>query len=414
MKKPCALAIVVLVMMCVPAGAANQAPGPITNAAEWKDGKPVALPGARRPRVESVFLYRPETNWTYSHHAGITFFKGRFFAIWSNSRKDEDAPGQRVLLATSKNFRKWTEPCPLVDSVTGENGVERVLTAAGFHAHKGTLVAYFGNYGPNKETTRLQAVTTTDGRRWTPVRDIGVPVNPNHPPQKTASGRLIISGNISFPWTDDPAGLHGWHMTGIYPPEMQETIKDDPASFWEVAARQGWPAGLCEGSFYQTDDGVLHMLLRNAMTKGVTYRHRLWLSESRDDGRSWSAPVETEFSDTNAKFHFGRLPDGRFFYVGNPVGRGRTPLVLSLSKDGVRFDDHYILGERSYTQLQPGKAKGGEYGYPHTLIRKGRLYVIVSRKKEGVEVLRLNLSELRKPASEASTRFKPTPAKPTE
>jgi hypothetical protein len=51
--------------------------------------------------------------------------------------------------------------------------VERVLTAAGFHQHNGTLVAYFGNYGPNKETTRLQAVTTTDGEHWSAPRARG-------------------------------------------------------------------------------------------------------------------------------------------------------------------------------------------------------------------------------------------------
>jgi hypothetical protein len=42
-------------------------------------------PKAARPRlaVERAYLYRPETEWTYSHHASITFFKGRFYAILS-------------------------------------------------------------------------------------------------------------------------------------------------------------------------------------------------------------------------------------------------------------------------------------------------------------------------------------------
>ena len=374
-------------------GAQRDSPhSPITNGAQWENNKPVALPGARRPKVESAFLYRPEAEWTYAHHPSLTFFQGRFFALWSNGRKDEDAPGQRVLWSTSPDFKQWSTPRPLVDSMTDSNGVERVLTAAGFHQHAGMLVAYFGNYGPRKETTRLQALTTTDGVHWSAVRDLGLPVNPNHPPQRTASGRLILCGNISFPWTDDPAGLAGWHLTGIYPPSLAATIKDDPASFWEVAQRQGWPAALCEGSFYQTDDRVLHCLLRST---GRQFRHRLWLTESRDDGAAWSAPVETGFSDTDAKFHFGRLPDGRFYYVGNPVGGGRTPLALSLSREGVRFDQHFILGEERYAQRQPGRWKGGEYGYPHTLIHEGHLCVIVSRQKEAVQVLRVALSELR-------------------
>jgi len=364
---------------------------PITNGVEWKNGKPVALLEAKRAKVESVLIYQPTTEWTYSHHPSLTFFKGRFYAIWSNGRQDEDTPGQRVLMASSANFTNWITPHPLVDSTRDEKGVERVLTAAGFHQHDGTLVAYFGNYGPHKETTHLQAVTTADGEHWSAVREVGIPINPNHGPQGTASGRLIISGNISFPWTDDPAGLTGWHMTGIYPASMAAAIKDDPASFRKVSKKQGWNAALCEGSFYQTDDGMLQMLLRDT---GNQNSNRLWLTRSSDNGATWSTPVETQFSNTDTKFHFGRLPDGRFYYVGNPVGSGRTPLVLSLSHDGVKFNQHFILGETHYEQRRKGRWKGGEYGYPHSLIHDGYLYVIVSRQKESVEVLRAALSEL--------------------
>ena len=382
--------------LAVVADPATNAPrrSPITNLAEWKDGAPVALPGARHPKVEGVYLYQPESQWTYSHHSSLTFFQGRFFAIWSNGRTNEDDLGQRVLLSTSEDFNHWTEPRPLVDSIRDDQGTERVLTAAGFHQYQGTLVAYFGNYGLHKERTRLQALTTTNGQTWSAIRDIGVPVYPNHGPQPTRSGRLIISGNISFPWSDDRAGLRGWHMTGIYPASMNSTIKDDPAVFGEVAARQDWPAALCEGSFYQTDDNVLHMLLRNAGQRREPFAHRLWIAESRDDGATWSEPVETEFSDTNAKFHFGRLPDGRFHYFGNPIGKGRTPLVLSLSQDGVRFGEHYIIGVDHYSQRRPGHGKGGEYGYPTSLIHDGWLYVIVSRQKEAVQVLRVRCSQL--------------------
>jgi hypothetical protein len=158
-----------------------------------------------------------------------------------------------------------------------------------------------------------------------------------------------------------------------------------------VAQAQGWPAALCEGSFYQTGDQVLHMLLRNTARGNAS---RLWLTESRDDGTSWSAPVETDFSNTNAKFHFGRLPAGRYYYLGNPVGVGRTPLVLSLGRDGIRFDQHLLLGDTHYTQRRPGAAKGGEYGYPHSIVHDGHLCVIISRQKEAVEVLRVALSEL--------------------
>ncbi len=364
---------------------------PVTNCVEWEGDKPSKLPGVRKPKVESVLIFQPEKEWTYSHHQSITFYQDRFFAMWSNGRQHEDTYGQRVLLSTSADFNHWTTPILLAEPGLDKEGKERVLTAGGFHQHERTLVAYFGDYNYFKNGTRLGAVTKTGGSGWSSIRDIGVPVCPNLGPQRIASGRLIISGNISFPFTDNPSGLSDWKMTGIYPESMVGNIKDDPSEFWIVSKKQGWKANLCEGSFYQTDDGVLHMLLRNT---GESHAGRLWITESSDNGLTWSAPVETDFSDTDAKFHFGRLPDGRFYYVGNPIGKGRIPLVLSLSRDGIRFDQHYILGDTHYEVRWPGNHKGGEYGYPTTIIHDMYLYVIVSRQKENIEVLRVALSEL--------------------
>jgi hypothetical protein len=365
-------------------------------------------PHARRPKlpVERAILYQPDREWTYSHHASITFYKGRFYTIWSNGREHEDYPGQRVLIASAADFHHWTAPEPLVGPLAGQHS-ELVLTAAGFHQHDGTLIAYFGQYEYNAEAiqrgikggrdhqdTRLWAMTTADGRAWSAPLDMQAPIVPNHGPQPTKSGRLIISGNIAFPYSDDPSGLSGWRMTGIYPNDMAATIFDDSEAFWQVQARQGWPAGLCEGAFYQTDDGVLHMLLR---TTGPGYAGRLWATESHDDGATWSAPTEIAFSDNNTKFHLGRLPDGRFYYVGcpDPEPRGaRNPLVLSLSEGGVRFDRHFILADEEYVQRRTGLHKGGLYGYPHTIIHDGCLYTIVSLRKEAVAVLRVALAAL--------------------
>ncbi len=362
-----------------------------------------AATAARLP-VERAWLYRPETAWCYSHHAAITHFNGRFFAIWSNGRQDEDAPGQRVLLSTSADFRTWTAPAPLLDAQPGRWG-ELVLTAAGFHQHAGRLVAYVGQYeyrpeflengrrrmdGNGHAGTTLRAMTTADGVTWDAPRDLGLPMIPNHAPQRLASGRLVISGGISFPYTDDPAGLSGWQMTGLCPPELAAEIADDSEGIYQLRSRLNWPVALCEGSFYQTDDGVLHMLLRSET-------EHLYVSESQDDGATWSAPRESGFSDNATKFHFGRLPDGRFYYVGcpDPAPRyQRSPLVLSLSADGERFDRHFILADTPYPQRADGMHKVGEYGYPVTLIHENALHVIVSRRKEAVEVLRVPLAAL--------------------
>jgi hypothetical protein len=52
-------------------------------------------------------------------------------------------------------------------------------------------------------------------------------------------------------------------------------------------------------------------------------------------------------------------------------------------------------GNSDLSTRQPGRWKGGEYGYPHTMVHDGYLCVIISRQKEAVEVLRVVLTELK-------------------
>ena len=371
---------------------AQDATSPISNNAVWKNGNPESFVGAIHPPVDSVTLFVPgERDWKYSHHQSITDFRNELFAIWASAERDEDSPGQRVMYAY-RNEKGWIQPRILFQPDIDPDGRLRVLTAAGFCEHDGLLVAYAGDYSTDRKSTRLLARTSRDGRIWSPVRDLQVPVCPNHGPQRTASGRLIIAGNTTFPYTDDPSGLSGWKMSGIYPKTM-EPFQDNPSTFWDVAELAHFP-NLCEGSFYQTDDGVLHMLLRSTGKSWPPPSFHLWESQSTDDGATWGKPRETGFSNTDAKVHFGRLPDGRCYSVGNPLGVGRNPLVLAIAQDEVHFDLQFVIGDQHYKRRFDGAAKGGDYSYPHSVVFDGRLHVICARQKEVIEVFSVALTDL--------------------
>ena len=347
--------------------------------------------GLTRLKIERQMIYVPHESWMYSHHASVTYFKGKLIAIWSNGMIDEDAPGQRVVFAVSKDFTHWTAPRELAKPSVYNGDTLNVLTAAGFNQFNDTLVAYYGEYSPHRTNTHLWARTSVDGEHWSDAMDMHVAVNPNHGPQRLKDGRLIISGNFSFPYTDDKSGLKGWKTTSFYADSLYK--EDNPATFYAPAEKSKLPP-LCEGSFFQTDDGIVHMLMR---VTGDGWKGRLWLTESHDNGMSWSFPAETRFTDNDSKFHFGRLPDKRFYYVGIPDTMhhyARTPLILSLSKDGKLFNDDFIIADEPYALKKEGLWKGGQYGYPHTIIQGGYLYIIVSRQKEAVELLRVKLKDL--------------------
>lgn len=358
--------------------------------------------------TERQVIYEPDQDWAYNHHAALAVFGGRLYAMWSSGRRNEDDCGQRVMLSSSEDFVHWSAPRPLVDSQQGQRS-ELVLTAGGFYCREGILRAYFGRYeypfsclreegrlrpeakdDPGHLGTCMGVLSTMDGEHWTAPRLLEVPVVPNHGPQLTRSGRLIVSGGVMYPYSDDPSGEGQFTITGIYGDAFgDQPAYDDSAAIELVSRVREWEAPLlCEGSFFQTDDGVIHMMLRS---NGGW----LWCTESRDDGATYGEPFPTGFSDDGSKFHFGRLPDGRFYGVSNPVtGGGRNPLVLALSRDGENFDTQYILRDEPYDRRFSGMYKGGLYGYPHTVVADGFLYVIYSKRKEAIEITRVPLAAL--------------------
>ena len=350
-------------------------------------------------------VFSPKENASYSHHPSITFFDGRFIAVWSNGKKNEDDLGQCVMMSESYDGLSWFNTRPVITAeMLGDE--TKVLTAAGFHIHGSTLNIYYGSYNYSKsslgegnerpkgdvshENTSLGVISTTDCVNFSVPRDLNIAIIPNHAPQKTNSGRLIISGNVMFPYTDCENGIDGYKISGIYGDAFGESTPcDDSESIHFVREKNGWDANvICEGSFFQTDDNKLHMLLRSNS-------EFLWCSESSDDGKSWSEPYKTDYTDDGSKFHLGRLPDGRFYCVSNSkIKSKRNPLDLFISCDGENFDKHFILRDEQYDMQFLGLHKGGSYGYPHTLIRDGYMYIIYSKQKEAIEVTRISLADL--------------------
>jgi hypothetical protein len=236
-----------------------------------------------------------------------------------------------------------------------------------------------GNWEPGKTyafNVRTELFVSEDqGETWEPAGRIDK-CFPNLRPFATSSGRLIIPGQMAYYYTDDPAGLTGWTFAAI--DGVPSDYCDAPGEFQRFA-RVNKRQEVCEASFFQTDDKVLHMMLR-------TNSSRLAVSESRDDGLTWTRPQMTSFTDCQCRFHFGRLPDGRFVYVGCPKPESkRTPMVVSLSDDGIVFDKHYIIGNEPHEEGRlRGHQKAGRYGYPTYHFFKNFLYVIYSIEKEDI------------------------------
>ncbi len=377
-----------------------------------------AFPRAVKLRVEERLL-KPGVRGgpdapgsAYQHHAQLASDGERLYASFSEGDRDEDQCGQRMMLMTCDDDEglNWSSPRPIVDRQPGRFGYS-IVTGEGVHvAPDGSLTAYAGHYDRGYEDqlmyyaaggngnlgdagfvsysdTHTRIMRSDDrGGAWREVGRIDGFV-PNLGPCPTASGRLILPGNVAFPYTDDPTGRAGWEWAGL--PRLPRGTRDDPEGFILAARRRGDPRDYCEASFFQTDDGVIHMMLR-------TNVQRLAVTRSEDYGATWSEPLLTDYTDCNARHHFGRLPDGRFFGLSTPrPDSPRTPLVLAVSEDGERFDRHFIIGDAPNRLARvPGVHKYGRYGYPQMIVHRGHAYVIYSINKEDIALARFEMDAL--------------------
>lgn len=329
---------------------------------------------ATRLEVEKATIYDPgPTDWQFTHHPSIAFFKGKFYVIFSNGKVGEDEGEQRVQLSESSNFTTWSAPVSLASTTS-----DYVLTPGGlFVANENLMVVYYTRNDNALDLSRpnpnLFAKYTSDGITWSAEVNLGIPIFPSHKPSILSNGKLILTGNRDFYYTNDLTGLSGW-------------TKSNRSNF-----NSGESASLVEGAIIENLDSV-YTIFRDVAGQKI-----LW-QESSKDGINWGVPKKTKFTDNNSKSYLGTLPNGKFYYIGTPdtTSMGaRTPLVLALSNDGFNYNENYILGADYYTKkYTAGRYKTGQFGYPYSMVHDGYLYVIASRMKEKLEVIRVSLSSL--------------------
>ena len=138
---------------------------------------------------------------------------------------------------------------------------------------------------------------------------------------------------------------------------------------WEVAAMplEGSQDNLSEPSEYVGPDGTAHLIFRDQSRSG-----RLRHSVSRDNGRTWSPAVLTNYPDATSKNFSGRLSNGWFYLINNPDPKSRDPLAISFSRDGWTFSSPKMLRTNPPPQRYRGQSKGAaSIQYPHAIEHAG-------------------------------------------
>jgi len=339
------------------------------------------------PSGETITIFKPRAGADQFNNGVVLIpFKGRLYAQWQSSPVDEDSQDTWVAFSTSDEGSRWSKPAVLAPIAPAP----QMHSNGGWWTDGETLVAYIIAWPTGFQSGDggyTDYMLSSDGEHWSSPRRItgtdgeAVPGIIEQDPHVLRSGRIVAAfhtrpGLIVAPFfTDDPLGIKGWRRAN-----MPNLVYEGHSSSRELEP----------SVFLRASCAV--MVFRDQASS-----HRQLASESCDAGETWTSPALTTMPDSRAKQSAGNLPDGRAFLVNAPrAEKLRVPLVITLSRDGRRFDRAWVL--RGEASLQPlrfeGRYKRPGFHYPKSVIWKDHLYVGYATNKEDVELTRVPLSGL--------------------
>lgn len=306
---------------------------------------------ATPPGTKAEFIY--ETAPFPSCHAStITDTPSGPVAAWFGGT-EEKHPDVGIWVSRHDGS-KWSMPVEVANGVQADGKRHPSWNPVLFQAKGGPLLLFY-KVGPSPSRWWGMLIKSTDGgKTWSkPQRLPDSILGPIR-----AKPVLLADGTLLCPSSSEH---DGWRV-------HMEMTRDLGATWTKTPAlNDGKEFGAIQPSVLIHPGNRLQALCRSRQSR-VT---ELW---SEDGGKTWGAMKATSLLNPSAGIDGVTLKDGRHLLVYNPVSRGRTPLVLGLSRDGKEWKTVLTLED------QPG-----EYSYPAIVqAEDGRVHITYTWKREKI------------------------------
>lgn len=341
--------------------------------------------------------------YIYNHDSALARYRGVWYAMWNANDKKaitlpspaaiEGVTGQVIVMATSTNFRSWSEPVEVfVDPEYTKNPVTRDADARQWQpgmivVGRELWVFWTQNHGETSGTylSKLKG----HNAKWETER-LDLPQIPRGYAFVSVNPIELRSGRIMLP------------VTPFTSPRSNAVIyTDDRGKTWNVSEYVEPPRNveLWEPVVVEDPkkDNTVYMYMRNRNEEDHGSDRMFLFSESTDGGRTWSdpefMPLEVVSSRAHALTVGGRVmvvhndfENGKAGRPGREQRDGRTTDVVS--PDHKRFPDNdrvnlalFMSREGTPGTFLPGPGISGELrgvAYPQMEMLRDRLYVIHS------------------------------------
>jgi Predicted neuraminidase (sialidase) len=302
---------------------------------------------------------------------------GELLAAWF-AGSAEGEPDVGVFLSRRRDDGSWTR-AERVDRESGEAHWNPVLASR----RDGGIVLFY-KVGDEIAEWRTMLRTSRDrGSSWSAAAELVGGDRGGRGPVRTkvlalTDGTWLAGASLergaawrAFVDRSEDEGAT-WSAGSLLSIDVAQRDADGASSGIAVSAQSFKGRGVIQPSLWAEEDGSCHALLRS--TEGRVYR-----TDSRDGGRTWSRPEKTGLPNNNSGLDVVYLGERRLVLAHNPVGENwgsRTPLVLSFSEDdGSTWERALVLEEGP-----------GEFSYPALALRGDELFASWTRDRKAIAV----------------------------
>lgn len=253
---------------------------------------------------------------------------------------------------------RWTAPTEVATGVQ-ENGTRHPCwNPVLFRPRKGPLFLFY-KVGPSPSRWWGMVTTSSDGgRTWEPGKRLpeGFLGPIKNKPVELEDGTWLCPSSTETPERPSRWRIHfeitrdqGQTWTKAVPPEGSEALD-------------------------AIQPTILNIRGQRLVAVGRTRQSRVFWTASYDGGNTWTPVQRSLLPNPNSGIDGVSLADGRQLLVYNHTTRGRSPLNVALSEDGVNWQPVLCLEDEP-----------GEFSYPAVIqTRDGLVHVTYTWKRERI------------------------------
>jgi predicted neuraminidase len=303
--------------------------------------------------VKGEFIYADPPPTPSCHASTIVESGGSLVAAWFGGKSEGD-PSVGIWLARNDG-KEWSAPVEVANGQWEDDKRYPCWNPVLFQPKTGPLMLFY-KVGPRPSTWWGMLMTSNDnGKSWSKPAKLpeGILGPIKNKPIELAGGAILSGSSTEH---------DGWKV-------HVEWTRDGGATWTKSPTLgDGDVGGAIQPSLLKLSDDTLGMVCRSRKAQKVLF------AKSRDAGQTWTDLAPLDVANPNSGIDAVTLADGRHLLVYNDTPRGRTPLNVAVSADGMKWKNVITL-----------ESEAGEYSYPAVIqTADGLVHVTYTWKRQRV------------------------------